>query len=108
MRALAESLDFEVCGRRMAQHCRFGAALAALARQNAALAPLWRAFGAALAPLGRQNGALASLWGGSGACFAPFFVTFELLVAAFWLILAPKGTSNLNVHLWPCDFAILL
>ena len=70
--------------------------------------PRWRAFGAALAPLGRQNGALASLWGGTGACFAPFFVTFEPLVAAFWLILAPKGTSNLNVHLWPCNFAILL
>ena len=93
---------------KVAQNCRFGVALAGLARQNAAWAPLWRHFGAALAPLGRQNGALASLWGGTGACFAPFFVTFEPLVAAFCLILAPKGTSNLNVHLWPCDFAILL
>ena len=81
-------------------------------RQSGPKLPFWRRFGWTCAPKCRFGVAVAPFWRRFGATWAPKWrpgVAVGLpLLAAFWLILSPQSISNLNVHLWPCDFAILL
>ena len=77
-------VHFEVFGRQIGPNLRFGTALAALARRNAALAPFWRRFGATGAQKWRPGAAMGlplrlfcARSGRQDASAAAVFLTFR-------------------------------